>query len=370
MHNQQEPEKISPGKTDGAELIEDNRLARLILTNQARRNAVNNEMRATLRAAFRQWVEDPHIYCVVIEAADQNFFSSGGDLREIYDAWQQNPADGIAHFKDEYETIWSIDCYTKPVISLINGAVMGGGIGISQYGTHKVAGENYAWAMPEVKIGLFPDIGISHKLARMPHAIGYYLGLTGRTIKREDALFLGLVEHCINSDKFDEIRAALSEAEPVDVILDGLHQKGEMSELEKHASVIENVFSKPGLNEIIAALNTIEGEHQPWARTVLEALNQASPMSLMITHEAITKAKAFEREPLEATLRQDYTLVQNCFANHDFKEGIKAKLIEKREAEWRPTSIDAIDRRTVEDFFKDQGAPDLELPPRELGLYK
>ncbi len=370
MHSQQEEKTDAQPEFKGIELIEDNRLARLKLTNQARRNAVSDEMRAGLRDAFARWVEDPHIYCVLIESAHDDYFSSGGDLKEILQNWQEGREAALDSFKDEYETIWKIDCYTKPVISLINGAVMGGGIGISQYGTHKIAGENYAWSMPECRIGLFPDIGISHKLCKMPHAIGYYLGLTGRSINREDAFYLGLIEHCIDSDKFGDIRAALSEADPVDVVLDTLHKQPPAGELQKMAPLIEQVFAKPGINEILAELHKIEGEHQNWAKSVLEDLRAASPMSLMVTFEAITRAKSFTNEPLEATLRQDYVLVQNFMNAHDFKEGITARLIEKRPPAWQPQTLDAIDDRLVEACFKDPGLTSLDLPSRELGLYK
>lgn len=364
MNHQQPASPASP-----IELREENRLARVILNHQGRKNAVNSEMRTDLRRAMKDWVANPHIYAMTIEAAEAGVFSAGGDLQEILAAWEEGEGESnvAAIFKNEYETIWALECYTKSVIAIVNGPVMGGGVGLSQFGTHFVAGEDYRWSMPEVKIGFFPDVGVTYKLARMPQAIGIYLALTGRAINRADGHFLGLTEHCIDAAHHETIVEALRDSDPVDPLLDNLHKDPGPSELEQMGPLIERIFSKKTVPAIIEALNALEGEHQPWAKEVVKEMAAASPMSLMVTHEALKRAATME---LHEVLQMDYLLAQNFVAGHDFREGLTAMVKEKRPPKWRPHSFEDIDTRLIEACFEDRGAPPLDLPHRELGLDK
>lgn len=186
-------------------------------------NALTTAMRAEMAAAFPKWARDPQIYCVVVRSTSPKAFSAGGDVRELT-AWaREDMPRARKALAAEYGLNWLLECFSKPTISLIDGAVMGSGVGISLYGTHRVAGEKYKFAMPETAIGLFPDVGVAHALARMPDEVGVYLGLTGRAIGRADALALGLVTHCVPGESFDAITAALAEADPVDPVLDSRH---------------------------------------------------------------------------------------------------------------------------------------------------
>ena len=349
------------------EIKEENRLARVVLDHKDRKNAINDKMRTSIREHLPKWVENAHIYCMLMESDDPAFFSSGGDLHEIYEAWQKGNDEALKLFRNEYETIWALECYTKPVISLINGTIMGGGIGLAQFGTHMIAGENYGWAMPEVKIGFFPDVGITHRLARMPHAIGYYLGLTGHKISREDAFYLGLVEHCIDSNHYETIREALREADPVDVVLETYHVAPEASELEATANLIESVFGAGDVKTIMERLGNCQGQDKSWAEITRAKLEESSPLSLMITHEAITRAKTLE---LEDVLAQDYIIAGHMLEQGDFKEGIKARMIEKRQPQWSVETVSSITTEMVNKYFSKAGKPGLDLPPRELGLDK
>ena len=134
----------------------------------------------------------------------------------------------------EYALNWPLDCFTKPTVSLIDGLVVGSGVGISLYGTHRVAGERYRFAMPETGIGLFPDDGVAYVFAQMPDMIGMYLALTGRAVGSADAYNLGLLTHCIPAGQFGEIRAAIRDADPVDPVLDARHEDPGPGELEAH----------------------------------------------------------------------------------------------------------------------------------------
>lgn len=358
---------------------EEGRLARVILNNPARKNAITEQMRAAILDNLKKWVETPQIYAITIEASmgspaeHQDPFSSGLDLMEIYQAFEQGPERALSLFKKEYETLWQIECYTKPLISVINGAIMGGSIGIAQYGTHIVAGENFSWSMPECKIGAAPDIGISYLLSKMPSSIGMYIGLTGRAINRDDACYLGLVEHCIDSKHFSAIRTAISDADPVDPLLDGLHQASSSSPLKHRAPIIDQIFSKKTIEEIIEALKHSEPEHKTWAKSVLDDLNAASPISLKVTHEAIQRAKTMQ---LHEALAQDYNILSHFLTGPEFIPAIKAKMIDKTTPTWTHSLVANITQAMVMEYFSEnenfQENQDLKLnlPPRELGIDK
>ncbi len=166
-------------------LIEARGSLALITLNRPRAlNALTTAMRARLAEAFPRFAREAQTYCVVIQSASDKAFCAGGDVREMVRWGREDRARAREAFKDEYTLNWLHECFSKPTISLIDGPVMGSGVGISLFGTHRVAGEKYRFAMPETAIGLFPDIGAAWPLSRMPDNIGMYLGLTGRSIGR------------------------------------------------------------------------------------------------------------------------------------------------------------------------------------------
>ncbi len=172
-------------------------------------NSLTRAMRARMLEAFPKFARDPMIYAVVQRSTSPKAFSAGSDVREIITLAKSDMAEARNAFREEYALDWQIECFSKPTVSLINGMVMGGGVGVSQFGTHKVAGEGYSWAMPETKIGLFPDVGAAHTLARLEGSVGMYLGLTGRSIGRRGRLCAGAGDalHCIARIRRDHRRA-------------------------------------------------------------------------------------------------------------------------------------------------------------------
>ncbi|GAA6212375.1 enoyl-CoA hydratase/isomerase family protein [Hyphomicrobiales bacterium 4NK60-0047b] len=337
------------------------------------RNAINVAMRQKLIGAYKEWVEDPDIYTIIIQSEDAHFFSSGANIKEVFEEAQKSKSAALDCFKNEYETIWAIECYTKPVVALINGIVMGGGVGISQYGTHIVAGENYSWSMPEVKIGLFPDIAATQILANMPGAIGTYLGLTGTAVNRYDAVYLGLIEFCIDADKFETIKGAIRDAKPVDRLLDDMNQvikakDREISDIEAKEPLITRVFSKPTIEEIMTALIEVsedEPENKEWALLALGNMKEACPLSLKVTLKAIQKSKGMG---VDHTLRQDLTLANHFIEGENFLPAIEAKLINKTTPVWQPATLEEVSEEMVEQYFIETHEEKLNLPPREFGV--
>ncbi len=370
MHNQ-DLQAALPA-CDEVSCEKQNRLGLITLNRPGRRNAISHEMRQKITAAFKIWVDDPDIYTILFKADDEQFFSSGSDVKQIYEASKHSRQQALDLFREIYEFIWTIECYTKPVISIINAAVMGGGVGLTQSGTHIIAGENYSWSMPEAKLGLFPDVAVTHQLARMPGETGKYLGLTGHSVNRYDALYLGLLEFCIDADQFETIIEAQRYAEPVDSLLDRIKQNPatliEKSEIKSRQALITSVFSKPTIEEIIKELEQLtsgDEKQAEWAKSVLKDLSDASPISLKITLKAIERAKSME---LHQVLEQDYNLAHHILDDPDFLGAVEAKLVNKTAPVWQPAELSDVSETITNRYFQIISEDKLNLPPRELGV--
>jgi enoyl-CoA hydratase len=325
-------------------------------------NALNTAMRTRISESFTAWSRDPQVYAVVIASATDRAFCAGGDVREMVEWAKSSPAAAIAAVGAEYSLNWQIDCFTKPTVSLIDGVVMGAGVGLSLYGTHRVAGERYRFAMPETAIGLFPDDGACWAFAQMPDEIGMYLALTGRSIGRADAYRLGLVTHCIPAARFAEIRSALIDAEPVDPVLDAWHMQPEEGELGAHRSAIARCFGAQDVEGILSRLQAERGDAQAWAQEVISGLATRSPTSLKITFRHVREAKAHD---LQQTLAHDFRLAVRCMERHDFAEGVRASLIDRdRNPRWQPGRLEDVTEADVESYFAPLDRGELELASR------
>jgi enoyl-CoA hydratase len=324
-------------------------------------NALTTAMRADIAAAFAAWARNPQVYAAVIVSASERAFCAGGDVREMVEWGKSRPDAARQSLAAEYALNWQLDCFTKPTVSLIDGMVMGSGAGISLYGTHRVAGERYRFAMPEAGIGLFPDDGVSWAFARMPGDIGTYLALTGRAIGRADAYRLGLATHCIPAACFTEIRAALSDADPVDPLLDDRHEDPGAGELEALRPAIARCFGGNSMEAIVAALGA-EREEREWASRVLEDLGRCSPTSLKVALRHVRSVRGLD---LSATLRQDFRIACRFMEGGDFYEGVRASLIDRdRAPKWRPDRLEDVSDAMVERYFAPLGEDELQLATR------
>jgi enoyl-CoA hydratase len=326
-------------------------------------NAFDDEMCRILSAEIPRVARNADIYIVALLSGSPRAFCAGGDVLALTSEAKRDIESAKTYLRNEYSLDWLLECFSKPSVSFINGVCMGSGVGLTAYNTHRVAGENYKWAMPETKIGLFPDVGVAHVLAKLPWPIGLYLGLTGRAIGRADAQWLGLVTHCIASARFGEILAGLSEAEPVDPILDGLNEIQEIGLLQKEKGLIEDHFSAPTLKEIFQSLAKAEATGSEWARAVLADLRRCSPLSLAITYRHICSARTLD---IRQTLIEDYRLAVRCLENHDFHEGVRAALRDKDgQPKWRPARYEDVSPDLIEPYFAPLGEHDLALPSRK-----
>lgn len=326
-------------------------------------NALTGEMRRGIAAAIPNFARDPQIYAVVLQSTSPRAFSTGSDVREIVQSAQRSRAEARAAFAEEYRMNWLLECFSKPTISLSNGMTMGGGVGISGFNTHRVAGEAYSWAMPETMIGLFPDVGAVHALSRLG-AVGQYLALTGRSIGRADAFRLGLASHCIGAEHFPRIVEEMALANPVDPLLDGLHEDPGSGELEPFGDVIKLAFSAAAVEDIVSRLDAVQGANRAWAQGVVGDLRKRSPTSLKVTHRYLKEAATFD---IQKTLITDYRLVCRFLEGGDFYEGVRAAIIDKDGApSWSPAALTGVTGEMVDAYFAPLAAnEELQLASRE-----
>src|SRR3712207_4466389 len=182
----------------------------ITLNRPAALNALTLTMTREMRRALDSWAKDPDVTRVVVQGAGGKAFCAGGDIRRLTELLKAGRKDeALAFWREEYQLNVVIKRYPKPYVSLIDGIVMGGGVGVSLHGSHRVAGERYLFAMPEVGIGFFPDVGATYALPRLPGQTGLYLALTGERVKRADAVMLGLATHAVASGGVEGLRAAL-----------------------------------------------------------------------------------------------------------------------------------------------------------------
>lgn len=322
-------------------------------------NALTPPMIARLDGCYRKFARDAGLYVVILKSADPKAFCAGGDVRALAGLAKADLAAAQAALRAEYSLNWLHDCFSKPSVAYINGYVMGSGVGLTSYATHRVAGPRYRFAMPETMIGFFPDVGAAYTLAQLPHHIGRYLGLTGHTIERADAYALGLVTHCLEAEAFDEAQAALEAAWPVDPLLDRLHRDPGTGTVMTHGAAIETCFGAASVEEVMARLDAVRGLSEAFAQRALSDLKQRSPLALKATLRHIREASALD---LRQTLEVDYRLGCRFLEAADFHEGVRAVLVAKDfKPRWNPSALADVTANRLDDLF----AP---MPGRELNL--
>lgn len=335
------------------------RLGLVTLNREKALNALTFGMIEALGTHYEIWANEPEIYGVVLESSSQRAFCAGADIKAIYHIGRVDPSEAASFFRTEYEVNWALECFNKPHVALIDGMVMGGGVGISRYGTHRVVTENASFAMPETGIGLFPDIGASWFLNELPGAMGLYLGLTGRRIGAGDLLALGLATHHVEAGDFPAIKSAIANSDPIDPVLDEAHHDPGQGELASLREVIDTVFSAGSVEEIIRRLEGIPAPHEKWAAATRQVLSERSPLSLKATHALLT---AYRPKTLKQALETEFRLVTRIIAEPDFYEGVRAQVIDKdRAPSWRHASLHDVADTDVEDLFKPLGDGELVL---------
>jgi enoyl-CoA hydratase/carnithine racemase len=319
----------------------DGRIGHILMDRPKALNALDLGMIRGIAAALNAWKHDPAVHAVVIEGAGGRAFCAGGDIRVVRQhALAGEAADIEAFFAEEYALNLAIAEYPKPYVALIDGICMGGGIGVSVHGAFRVTTEAGLFAMPETAIAMFPDVGATFMLPRLPGVLGLYLGLTGTRLAGADAVHAGIATHFIGKARFAGLRAALA-AEGVAVI-GALAEPLPPFSLEPHLPAIARCFAADSLAGIVAAL---EAESTPWAAETLTTLRAMSPSALLWSFAAIRRGGGLT---LRDALRAELALTRHVTAHPDFAEGVRAMVVDKdRTPRWSPATLEAVDPASI-----------------------
>ncbi len=324
-------------------------------------NSLSLEMIRALTSALLAWRADPAVHAVVIRSASEKAFCAGGDIRFFYDAGRATPAEGSASLEDffteEYALNHLIHHYPKPYIALMDGVVMGGGMGIAQSGVAnqlRIVTERTKMAMPEVNIGLFPDVGGSYFLPRAPGQIGNYLGLTGETIGAADAIYAGLADIYIPSAQIPALNALLSHPGSTDLrqtirnFAAPFQTEIELgnSTLALQRTLIDRHFSLASVTAIVTSLAT---DSNPFAQKIVATLQKRSPLMMCVTLELLKRGAKLG---VADCLRLERSLVRRCFEHKEILEGVRALVIDKDNApRWDPAQLADVTEELVASFF-------------------
>ena len=344
----------------GIEFEERDRAGLVTLNRPSRLNALSGEMFEALSAQYRRWAPNPHIYGVAMLSSHPTVFCSGGDLKTLHEWREQGAFDAIrAFYRAAYTHCWVLEKFIRPNVPLINGLLLGGGIGITLYGTHGVAGEGYRAGMPQVGIGFFPDIGGTYFLSRLENEIGLYLALTGRLIGPADAFRLGLVSHCIPSAHFPVVVDALSDNHPIDRLLDGLHREPGEGELVRHIPAITGIFSAASVEEILERLDAESGDDEAFAKETAAEIRKKSPTSLKVAFAQMRRGKDLT---LAEALRLEYRIASRIVERPDYAEGVRLRIAERDPSpRWTPARLEEVSDAEIEALFQPAADGDLDL---------
>jgi len=337
-----------------------NRVGHLSLNRAHALNALNLEMTRRLHQQLLEWEHDPDIVAVTIRSTSERFFCAGGDIRMLYESHKAGQRPHGVFFAEEYALDQYLHRYGKPVIALVDGLVLGGGMGLVQAATFRLITERARMGMPEVSIGFFPDVGGSYFLSRLPGRLGEYLGVTGQQIGAADALYVELADSCIPSYSIAEFDAALDRQRwhdksvhtAIAVLLRDFHvEQTAGGELHLHRHTIDTCFSKPDLHSICTAL---KGEiSNDWAAQTLNVMATRSPLAMGITLELLRRGRTLE---LAECFALEFHLGGQLFEHGEFIEGVRALMIDKdKTPHWNPPTIAQLEPVHVQAFFK--GAP-------------
>lgn len=351
---------------DAAEILFERRgAAGLITLNRPKAlNAVSHGMVTAMRAQLDEWADDPAITRVVIMGAGDKAFSAGGDIRHLYDLGKaQRFTEQLQFWRDEYPLNVVIKNYRKPYVALIDGIVMGGGVGVSVHGSHRVAGDKYSFAMPEVSIGFFPDVGATWFLPRMPGELGAYCALTGERFGIADALYAGLATHRIPTARFAALLEGLAGTVSVDATLAAFAEPAGDGPIAARRHAIDHIFAGNEVSVILdrldheAATNSVEAD---WAGKTAALMRAKSPTSLKL---ALAQVRFGAMHDFETCMRAEMRIVSRIVAAEDFYEGVRAVIVDKdNKPTWNPKTLNDVTSEAIERYFASLDGGELILP--------
>ncbi len=328
---------------------------RLTLNRPQALHALTTEMCEIMGSVLLGWRDDPAVAAVMIDHAGPRGFCAGGDIRMIMQSGAQDGVAARAFFAAEYRLNAQLFGYAKPVVALMDGVTMGGGVGVSAPARYRVATERTVFAMPETGIGLFPDVGGGWYLPRLPGETGMWLALTGARLKAADCLLLGLATDYVPSETIKAFKDRLLEdAGAIDLVLTGLEPEPGEPPLARRRADIDRLFSGDSVEAIFDALETDGGE---WAAAQLAVLKTKSPQAMKVAFRQLRQGR--DRGSFEAEMAVEYRIAIRVCRTPDFREGVRAVIVDKDNApRWDPSTLAGVTEQALDALF--EPLPDAE----------
>jgi len=326
-------------------------------------NAVTLEMFRDIDKALDAFEVDPAVAVILLEGAGERGLCAGGDIRALYESSKVKGDLGKILWREEYILNARIAKFAKPYVSFMDGIVMGGGVGLSAHSSHRVVTERTKLAMPEVGLGFFPDVGGTWLLARSPSEIGTYFGLTGQTMNGPDAVYAGFADAVVPSAKLPALREALTKlrlgvtAAEVTSLIHSFATGAISGPVAALKPQIEAWFGHDRMQDIVAAL---QADGSELAQATLKTLNEKSPRGMVVALKLLRLARA--SSSLEECLVREYRAALEVFASDDFREGVRAAVIDKdRNPKWSPPRIEDVTPEMVAPYFAEIGVDELKF---------
>jgi enoyl-CoA hydratase len=324
-------------------------------------NAVTLEMSLGIDAALDRFESDPAIAVVLLEGAGERGLCAGGDVRGLYESSRAGGDLGKIFWRQEYIMNARIAKFPKPYVALMDGLVMGGGVGLSAHARHRVVTEKTKLAMPEVGLGFFPDVGGTWLLSRSPGEIGTYFGLTGQTMNGPDAIYARFADAVVPSSKLSALREVLTKIRPgtasgeVQTLIDGFATGQAAGPVAAMQAKIDGWFGHDRMEDIFAALQRDGSE---LAQSTIKTLNEKSPRGMVVSLKLLRLGR--RSSSLEACLVREYRAALKVFRSDDFREGVRAAVIDKdRNPRWSPPRVEDVTPGMLAPYFAEIGADEL-----------
>jgi len=316
-------------------------------------NAVTLIMVRALHQQLDKWRDDPTVTRVVITGSGGRAFSAGGDLRQVYELGRSGRKDeALIYWREEYALNNAIKHYPKPYVALLDGIVMGGGVGVSVHGSHRLAGDKFLFAMPEVGIGFFPDVGATWFLPRMPGELGTFCAVTGERLGSADAVSGGIATHRVSSSDIPKLIDTLCEATPVDQVVAAHARAPEVGPIISRRAAIDRTFAVDSIEGILANLDGEAGTGQrdaQWAEDTAATIRSRSPTSVKL---ALAQVRWGRGRSFAECMRAEFRIVSRIVYDHDFYEGVRALIIDKNnQPRWRPATLAEVADKDIERYF-------------------
>ena len=312
-------------------------------------NSLNQHMVDALSAVLARWEKDDAVRAVVLSGAGERGLCAGGDVVAVYDSARKDGVEARRFWRDEYLLDGQIGRFGKPYVSLMDGIVMGGGVGVSAHANTRVVTDTSKVAMPEVGIGFVPDVGGAFLLSRAPGALGLHAALTGAPFSGSDAIAMGFADHYVPHSELGAFTAAVV-ADGVESALAGHAAEPPPSALAAQRDWIDECFAGDTAEDIVAALRARKGPTAGPANDAADLIATRSPIAVSVALRAVRRASGLKT--LEDVLVQDYRVSSASVRSHDLVEGIRAQIIDKdRNPKWSPATLAAVTAADIDAYF-------------------